>query len=671
MAFFAPPRKVPPDQWAEANREMPEGSPIPGRFSFRITPYLIEPLRAVFDPTISRVVFRKSAQIGWTDGVVLNAIGAMIDLLACRILVLFPREKTAIDFNDEKLVPMIESVPALAAKIDLKSKAAGNRQLFKKYKGGFLKLIASNAPGDVKSTSSPIVFVEEPDDCNKNVKNQGTSIKLAEERIKTFHDGKIVEGGTPTVEGISEIDSEFEKSDRRLWFVPCHECNEAAPLEFENLRWTKDEANPHPIYGKHQPETARYACPSCGALWNDSQKNRNVRRAWELRDSGKTGWIPTAPFTGIAGFHANELVSPFPKSAMSLLAAKKLDAVKKARAGDFSDLIAFTNSSMAKSWAYASSVPKGDALRARAEDYAEQTVPVGGLILVMGMDVQHDRLAICLWAFGRGEEMWLIWWGEIHGRTVDPTDPVWEEADAVLLRTYRHVTGAEIFVEACSIDTGDGQTSDAAYTWVRRHRRHGRKVMACKGPSDTHSNREIYAVPAAKSVDHRNPTKAEKYGLKVFMVGNQKAQDLLLGHSENAGRINLKESGPGRMHWYKGVRDDFFAQITSHVRAPWKGTSSLIWQVKSGQRDEALDTTILCLHASRSLNAHRMTDANWTEREKKLAQVDMLPKSSAPSDSESTGSAGNSEAQEEKKKKDEAFRALPWTQPSGGGSSPY
>jgi len=54
-----------------------------------------------------------------------------------------------------------------------------------------MKLIASNSPGDVKSTSAPLVIVEEPDDCNQNVKGQGDSIKLAEERAKTYHNALI------------------------------------------------------------------------------------------------------------------------------------------------------------------------------------------------------------------------------------------------------------------------------------------------------------------------------------------------------------------------------------------------------------------------------------------------------------------------------------------------
>ena len=31
------------------------------------------------------------------------------------------------------------------------------------------------------------------------------------------------------------------------------------------------------------------------------------------------------------------------------------------------------------------------------------------------VDVQHDRLAIEIWAFGRDLESWLVFWGEEYG----------------------------------------------------------------------------------------------------------------------------------------------------------------------------------------------------------------------------------------------------------------
>lgn len=602
---------------------MPEGSPIPGRFSFRITPHLVEPLNCCADPRVRRVTYRKSAQQGWTDGVLLNFLGHRIASDPCRILVLFPRTKSAEDFNDEKLEPMIEATPSVGRLIDLKSRSAGNRKQFKKYPGGFLKLLGSNAPGDVKSTSAPVVAVEEPDDCNQNVKGQGDSIKMAEERVKAYHNPKIILGGTPTIEDVSAIDAEFEKSDKRYYYVPCHHCGEAHPLEWDNVKWTKDEANPDPTFGKHHPATARYMCPACGALWTNAEKNRNVRRAIETGH----GWKATAPFVDHAGFHANELISGFAESSMEMLVRKFLPAQQKAKSGDFDDLITFYNSSLAKSWKIESPAPKSNVLKERSEPYAEMTVPAGGLMLVLGIDVQHNRLAFGVYAFGRGEESWLVYWGEAHGSPGDASDGVWEDADRMLMRAYEHASGAAMHIEACSIDSSDGQTSDAVYTWVRKHQKAGRRyVRAVKGASESGSDREIFSVPAAKSIDAATATKAQRYGLKIFQVGTQKAKDLILGYEKSGGRLNLVGSGPGRMHWYQGVRADYFDQITSEVKAPAKsgGSRRKVWQKKAGRANEALDVTVYALHAARSLKSNTLDENGWAARDRQLRQADLL-----------------------------------------------
>ena len=64
--------------------------------------------------------------------------------------------------------------------------------------------------------------------------------------------------------------------------------------------------------------------------------------------------------------------------------------------------------------------PAVDAPLERAEDYAENTVPAGGLILTAGMDVQHDRIAVIVRARGRDD-----FCDEIYGNTADKADPVW------------------------------------------------------------------------------------------------------------------------------------------------------------------------------------------------------------------------------------------------------
>jgi phage terminase large subunit GpA-like protein len=114
----------------------------------------------------------------------------------------------------------------------------------------------------------------------------------------------------------------------------------------------------------------------------------------------------------------------------------------------------------------------------------------------MNVDVQHDRLAVTVWVVGRGEEMWLAYWGEIYGQTVVSHAGAWEELEALMGRTVRHEWGIDLGMAGVGIDCGDGQTSDASYAFVRRHDRSDRPVLALKGASDAEGKIEIWAPPS-------------------------------------------------------------------------------------------------------------------------------------------------------------------------------
>jgi phage terminase large subunit GpA-like protein len=412
----------------------------------------------------------------------------------------------------------------------------------------------------------------------------------------------------------------MEKTDQRKFHVPCHECGEAAPLVWEQLRWDKDESRPHPIYRKHHPETAHYVCEACGATWNDAERLRNIRRG---------SWVATRPFNGAAGFDGlNELYSPFPGSKMARIVEKYLDAHVAANAGNAEKMITFWNSSLGRSYEFRAETPPVTELQERAEDYDEGTVPVGGLALVMAVDVQANRLAVEVRAYGRDMESWLVYWGEEYGATSDRSDGVWKALDAMVDRKYEHASGAMLSIEAVSIDSSDGQTNDAVYEWVRLRRRDRVKVMAIKGRAS--GNAEIFSVPAERSIDPRSETKASRYGLKVFGVGTEKAKDLILGFTADGGRIKRCDRlpdgtvrtgrGPGRMHWYRGVRADYLEQLAdSEVKVPSAKTAGKrVWTLKAGRRNEALDTAVYAEHAARALRLHLANDAIWAARERAL-----------------------------------------------------
>jgi phage terminase large subunit GpA-like protein len=421
--------------------------------------------------------------------------------------------------------------------------------------------------------------------------------------VKTFHDSKLLIGGTPSIKGVSAIESEIAASDRRVYMVPCHECGDSHALDWANVKWSDDAPVKHEVFGTARPETAFYSCPHCGAVWRDTQKNRNVR---------KGVWQATAASHGIAGFSLNELASSFPDSKLSRLVEKYLTARHEFDQGEPGALIAFTNSSLGLPYEYKGDTPDGAALRARAEDYAEGTVPDGGLILTAGVDVQHDRLAVVVRAWGRGEESWLVYWGEIFGQTIVANSPVWTDLDALLNREW-----SGLRIKAASIDSSDGTTADAVYAFVRGHRGTSPTLMAVKGASERDGERrEIFSIPKP-SIDVDKKSKAAKYGIRPYMVGTGRAKDLLID-----GRMKLTGNGDGRIHWYASVRGDYWEQITSEVKAPHRTIRGRkVWQKKAGAHNEALDCEVYALHAARSLKTNLLRPAQWDAVEKSLNRV--------------------------------------------------
>jgi phage terminase large subunit GpA-like protein len=622
-ARWAPPVQKTVAQWAEQKRYLNEkNSDFPGPFRFDLVPFIREPLEALSDPHVHEVCAQKSAQITWTDGVVCNWLGYIADEDPSSVIVLFPADRKCKEFNIEKFEPMVEVTPVLATKLTTKSRAKENTQTYKAFPGGFIKFIGSNSPSNLKSTSARRLIVEEPDDCNLNIKGQGDSITLLEERGKGFLDRKILAGGTPSIAGFSSIAKRMELTDQRHWHVPCHECGHAESLRWEQVKYGQDPAQSHPVYGPWKPETARYCCPGCGVLWTNDEKNANVRRG---------RWVATAEFRGRRGYYLNELMSPFHNSRLELLAEKYLAAKHELdTAGDATKLIVFSNATLGLCWEFKGAGSKVEDLEARCEDYPEWFVPWPALALTVGVDVQHERLVVTVYAWGEGEESWLVWAGEFHGNVLEPG--VWSELErSAVFRSYRHVSGVELNVSAVSVDAGDGQTADAVYKWCRAaNRRWGvPRAMPIKGARGLDA--DIFRKPGAPlDVDAQH--KGAKYGLRPYMVGVNRAKDLLLGVDEQAGRINLKDAdgktgrGPGRTHWYRGVRPDFFDQLTAEVKAPARLQSGAhnrfkkLWQVKAGKQNHFLDATVYALHAVRALRLDTWSAAQWEAFRKRIMQ---------------------------------------------------
>ena len=578
-----------------------------GRFSFRIAPYFRWFLERWIQPDVKKGVCRKSAQVGWTQSVICNFLGYNMHVEKSTCIVMFPKEGASRNFDREKFVPLIEGTPVLAPLMPVKSRVKDVTALFKSFPGGFIKFVGSNSISDVKSTSAKRLIVEEPDDCNLNLRGQGDAIKLLEERGKQYRDMKMLIGGTPSIEGISSIDAEMLQSDCNYWEVPCPDCGQDQRLEWEQVRCTDSEASNHPVFGHVVTESARYVCMHCGSLWDDGHKNLAIQRGHA---------VATAPFRGILGLSLNELYSQAYNSRLQVLVERHLTAKHEEARGSIGELITFWNAALGRSWRYQSDIPKSAALAERGEDYDEGTVPHAALLLTSGVDVQHDRLHVHIWGWGPEEEAWLVSRIVIYGNTLVPERGAWPDLDKLLARAWRHASGASLHVTAVSIDSGDGQTAEAVYAFVRL--RQARRYMATKGVST--EGREIFSQPKP-SVDVNARQKASKYGLKPYIVGTERAKDLLLG-ADGGGRIKLTGNGPGRLHWFRSVSPAFFEQITSEIKAPAKNSKKRVWQKKAGAENEDLDCMVLALHASRHprVKVHLAGEADWAALRQKVLQ---------------------------------------------------
>jgi phage terminase large subunit GpA-like protein len=633
MAAMNPPPKLSTIDWAEKHFKLPkENSAVPGDYQLYYVPYLYGIFSAFDNPDIPEIVCMKAAQVAWTTALIAYLLRC-VDISPSAMIGMFATEKAAIAFSDEKLVPIVKETKKLKGKIDTtSSRKAGNRALHKNFPGGFLKLITANAISDVKSTPAKLVFVEEPDDASENVKDQGDSVLLLWERTKRQRNPKRILGGTPGVKGFSRVERASNSSDRRVLPIVCHDCEKSHVLDFENVVWEEADREWHPEYGKALPESAVYSCPHCGSVWDDYQRKENIRNtvfaAIEAGDQNG-GWTPTAVFSGVAGFiELGELYVCLPGAGLAELVKSHLNAEYRSERGDENAKVVFVNSKLGRPYEFDDDRDDAEALQKRAEgdaasQHEELFCPLEGLLITCGIDVQHDRVELVIRAWGRDEESWLLFYGAIYPSTgcVDKSDPVWDALEKQVFSPIQHARGFEVYVSAVSIDSSDGTTSDAVYNWVRTRQKKykHRLVMAIKGASN--GDPEIFATPKPKGiVDHQNPkktTKADRHGVRVFIVGTNKAKDWLSSH------MKLSGSGPGRFHYYSGVRLDYFDHMTAEAKVPGKFQRKT-WQCRAGRRNEAWDCEVYALHAARAKRIHLLKPEDWKKIEAELSQADLF-----------------------------------------------
>jgi phage terminase large subunit GpA-like protein len=237
----------------------------------------------------------------------------------------------------------------------------------------------------------------------------------------------------------------------------------------------------------------------------------------------------------------------------------------------------FVNTILGETWEEETGAKLGaDSLSERAEFYPAGEVPKGASILTAGVDVQDNRVAVGLYAWGAGEESWLISHTEIYG---DPAgQKLWEQVDDLLLRDYPHADGGRLKVSAIGVDSGGHFTSEV-YAYARA--RKGKGVFALKGQSVR--NKPPIGKPSKVDINYKG--QVLKNSAEVFPVGSDTIKSTLFG------RLKHNEHGAGYIHFHAEAGQEYFKQITSErqVVRYVKGFAIREWKKRPGDRNEALD----------------------------------------------------------------------------------
>ena len=198
-------------------------------------------------------------------------------------MLVMPTERDAEAWSKDRFSPMARDTPCLAGKIsDPKSRDGSNKILHKRFPGGHLTIVGANAPSGLASRPIRILLCDEVDRYPFSAGAEGDPVNLAKKRTVTFWNRKIVLVSTPTIRGLSRIETAYAESDQRQYWVPCPACGAQQVLVWGQVRW--DSAG-----GEHRPETARYHCVACDAAWSDALRWAAIRRG---------EWRARAPFTG-------------------------------------------------------------------------------------------------------------------------------------------------------------------------------------------------------------------------------------------------------------------------------------------------------------------------------------------------------------------------------------
>jgi phage terminase large subunit GpA-like protein len=577
---------------------------VPGPRDPLLTPYVIDPERAVASGTWRRVIMVFGAQTGKSEAM-LDIAGQRLDQKPGPILYVGPSKQFLTEQFEPRVMSLLDEAPTLMAKVARGKRMTKTRKV---VAGVPFRLAHSGSSTALKSDPAVLALVDEYDEMRDNVNNQGGPLGLVERRGDTYADFVCVVTSTPkkgsagiSIDAVSglhlwevsssdEIESPiwqlWQQGTRHHWCWPCPHCDEYFVPRFNLMRFPL-KATPMEAGRETFME-----CPTCHGVIEDSHKaEMNSRGRYVAPGQGiDRAGIVTGPMpdTKAISFWVSGLASPFVTfgERVSVL-------VEAQQSGDDAMVQQAINAGFGELYSPGGGeVPEWVEIKekSRRSTYQRGEVPGDVLYLTLTCDVQKHSIPWVIRGWGPRATSWLINYGYLRGDTAE--EEIWNALGDLVSQPVDSIP-----IKLCFVDSGfrpgkvDTLPINRVYEFCRRFLR---RVRPTKGSPTAMRTPLVFS----KIDVSRKDGKAAKHGLDLVRLDTDHWKCWV--HE----RLRWPDDHVGGWHVFKGIDDDYCKQLVSEARLK-QPTGRVEW-VQRSRDNHFLDCEAMAAAAGYLLNVQRI-----------------------------------------------------------------
>lgn len=584
-------------EWADTYRYLPKNSAESGRWKTSRVEVARAPMLSISNPAIQEITIMCCIQLMKTE-LMLNCALYYMHQEPSPIMYVAPKKETAEAWSKERLVQSVLCTPVLKDIFSGNRRDQGNTITQKQFAGGQISIVSARNPTDLAMRAVRIVLLDEVDKYPMNVGageggsgGEGDPCAVVWGRSTTY--GKRatkVMACSPTVQGKSRIEKEYNKSNKQVFIQPCKHCKHEATLTWLDVIIPRDE-----VSNEFDHTGAVIRCSNCHKDWTESDRHWSIRNGF---------WKATKPLvTWHHGYKVSALASPF--LPIVVLAKEFVDAQ-----GNPESLKAFYNTRMAETWKEVGEQPDWERLYERREEYPMSTIQKGGLLVTCGIDVQKDYLIYEVVAWGRKKESWSVETGVIQGSIEE--DSTKAALAAFLDRTFPNHVGVEVPIMKCNIDSG--YNTQEVYAFCRMYG--SDRVVPIKGEDGLKT-----VVGTPRPVDVNVNGQRISRGMMLWGVGSSVIKEQvyrwLNAKKPTDEMLNAGSGYPTGYSHFPQYDEEFFKQITAEqytMVTDKRGFHKYEWE-KLRKDNHFLDCRVYARSAAAMLQIDRMSEFDWMELE--------------------------------------------------------